>query len=190
MWTSLPITSQKNMWNDHTTRCDHTISSKWTFDHTKNVLITPSKFWSHRQIFYHTVKFLITLYINCSHRKDFIHTVKKFDHTVKFFDHTVYILFTPFRFYSHHQIFCSHHLFSRSHHHNFVHTIKMLFTHLKISHVWTRQSGVFHFLWYISYCFGMITQIPYGRTCWCDKKCMVWSTTYGVNKMSMVWSEF
>ncbi len=27
-----------------------------------------------------------------------------------------------------------------------------------------RQSGVIHFPWYISYCFGMITQIPYERT--------------------------
>ena len=36
--------SKKNMRNDHTTRCDHTISKKWTFVHTENVLITPSTF--------------------------------------------------------------------------------------------------------------------------------------------------
>jgi len=82
-----------------------------SFDHTVKFLITPLNVWSHRHIFDHTLKFLITPYTFCSHRKDFNHTVKNFDHTVKLFDHTVYILFTPFRFYSHHQIFCSHHLF-------------------------------------------------------------------------------
>ncbi len=34
---SICESSGKNMKNDHTTRCDHTISKKWTFVHTENV---------------------------------------------------------------------------------------------------------------------------------------------------------
>ena len=42
-------------------------------------------------------------------------------------------------------------------------------------HVWTRQSGVIHFLWYPSHSFGMSTQIRYDRTLF------VWHKVYGVN---------
>ena len=89
--------SEKNMWNDHTTRCDYTISSKWTFDHTTNVL-TPSNLWSHGIYLVHTVKilftpsnffitpsnFLITPYTFCSHRSDVVHTIKFFLLTIYF----------------------------------------------------------------------------------------------------------
>ena len=105
-WESAPWTdpnssihpSEKNMWNDHTTRCDHSISSKWTFDHTKNVLITPSKFWSHRQIFDHTVYNWFTLWRFYSHRQIvWSHRQIFWSHRIHFV-HTVQILFTPSNF--------------------------------------------------------------------------------------------
>jgi hypothetical protein len=58
-----------------------------------------------------------------------------------------------------------------------------------------RQSGVNYFLWYMTYCFGMNTQIRYERTLlvwqivysvkhtvWCEQ------SDYGVNEILMVWT--
>ncbi len=59
--------SEKNMRNDHTTRCDHTISKKWTFVHTENVLITPSTFDHNVKILLTPSNCLITPSTFCSH---------------------------------------------------------------------------------------------------------------------------
>ena len=122
------LTSGKNMWSDHTIRCDHTISKKWTFVHTEISFHHTIKIWSHRKKFVHTINFLDhTVIILFTPSVD--HTLKKicshhlnFDHTIYFQDHTVMILFTPSRFYSHScWNFVSHHL-------NFVHTLSIVFT--------------------------------------------------------------
>jgi L-aminopeptidase/D-esterase-like protein len=64
------------MSSDHTIRCDHTISKKWTFDHNENDLFTPSKFVHTVKMFVHTVKILFTLQNGVVHPYQiFIHTM-------------------------------------------------------------------------------------------------------------------
>jgi hypothetical protein len=100
--------SGKNMSSDcgdHTLsrrrRCDRTISKKWTFVHTENVLVTPSKFD-------HTVKSLFT-------PSKFLIIPSNFFHTIKISFTPLKFWFTPSKFGSHHQNFihtqewsCSH----------------------------------------------------------------------------------
>jgi len=49
--------------------------------------------------------------------------------------------------------------------------------------VWFTFYSIHHTLLVWTHKYGMM--VP----CWCDTRCMVWCTTYGVNKMSMVWWE-
>ena len=95
------MTSGKNMCIDHTIRCDHTISKKWTFHHTEISFHHTINIWSHRKNFDHTINFqhhtviiLITPSKFWSHRKIF-------DHTINSQIHAVIILITPSRCWSH-----------------------------------------------------------------------------------------
>ena len=139
--------SEKNMCIDHTIRCDHTISKKWTFVHTEISFHHTINIWSHRKNFdhtinfqYHTVIILITPSKFWSHRTKFVHTIN-------FQNHTVIILFTPSRCWSHSWKFCSHCL-------NFDHTIYfqdhtviILFTPLTCcSHSWNFSSHHLNFV--------------------------------------------
>ena len=90
VWGSIP-TSGKNMWSDHTMRCDHTISKKWTFVHTE-MLFTPSNSQNH------TVIILFTSSRCYSHSWNFGSHHLNFVHTISLYSHSKIELFTPSTF--------------------------------------------------------------------------------------------